>query len=164
MNDMQPLQTEEITQKRIDRFWSKITKTESCWIWNASKTRKGYGNVGFGTKVYRVHRIAYYLSKSVDPFPQEVLHTCDNPCCVNPEHLFLGNNLDNIRDKQAKGRQTWSVGSGTGSAILDEALVAQIKQYLVEGYRQSDIAKHFSVSRSTIHLIHKGSTWKHVII
>jgi len=99
--------------KNPDRFWSKVDKgkAKECWLWTASCSHKGYGKLWWGTKLEGAHRISYMLEHDVNELPKkidgsrvEVMHSCDNPSCVNPGHLILGTTLLNQRDKTAKGR------------------------------------------------------------
>lgn len=86
------------------RFWSKVRKTDTCWLWVGSNNDSGYGTMTIHSRSYRPSRISYAMHKA-DPIGLKVLHTCDNPKCVNPKHLFLGTDQDNSDDKVAKGRQ-----------------------------------------------------------
>lgn len=89
--------------------WSKVEKSDSasCWPWMASRHPKGYGHFGFRGKVTNAHRVSFFLAtgKFSD---MHILHKCDNPPCVNPDHLFEGSNYDNVRDKCRKGRAAGS--------------------------------------------------------
>jgi hypothetical protein len=88
-----------------ERFFSKVRKTDTCWIWTGRKSGKNdYGGFNSGNKHYRTHRYSYELYFGPIPVGLEVLHKCDTPLCVNPEHLFLGTQKDNINDAKKKGR------------------------------------------------------------
>lgn len=88
----------------MQRFWNKVEKTDGCWLWTASKNRQGYGYFRFDGKMMKAHRMAWLLVHGEIPEGMLVCHTCDNPSCVNPEHLWLGTNQDNQNDMNAKGR------------------------------------------------------------
>ena len=88
----------------LTRFWNKVDKSGACWEWTASKDKDGYGLFHFNRKQVRAHRFAFGLDNI--PKGMAVCHTCDNPGCVNPDHLFLGTNLDNTQDMISKGRNT----------------------------------------------------------
>ena len=89
-----------------DRFWSKVEKGPSCWEWKAGKIPQGYGEFWYRGKGWRAPRAAWMFTHGKEP-PREmhVCHTCDNPGCVRPDHLFLGTQKDNIQDCVSKGRQ-----------------------------------------------------------
>jgi hypothetical protein len=92
-----------------DRFWSKVEIGDDCWLWTAATTHDGYGLLGRpgGRGMVTVHRLAWVIAFGPIPTGMHVLHTCDTPPCVNPAHLWLGTNADNIADKVAKGRARW---------------------------------------------------------
>lgn len=91
----------------VSRFWAKVVKTNECWEWCAAFHGSGYGIFGIGgTKIQRAHRFSWELSYGKIPEGLFVLHKCDNRKCVRPEHLFLGTNLDNVRDMIAKRRNS----------------------------------------------------------
>lgn len=91
----------------VERFWKKVApgSVDVCWVWLGSRNRGGYGQIrGDNGDVERAHRVAWRLSSAVIPAGLHVLHRCDNPGCVNPNHLFLGTNDDNIADMVTKNR------------------------------------------------------------
>ena len=88
----------------MDRFWDKVDKSGDCWMWTAYKDQKGYGRFGIGSKLYSAHRLSYEWSYGDFDKKLCVCHTCDNPGCVNPEHLWLGTRRDNNIDRDNKGR------------------------------------------------------------
>lgn len=88
----------------MERFWSKVTKSDGCWEWTAHRDKKGYGSFGFSGKVQKAHRVAYILTFGELPDGAHILHSCDNPSCVNPGHLRTGTHTDNMQDKVMRGR------------------------------------------------------------
>ncbi len=90
----------------MNRFWSKVNKTDNCWNWLACKTKDGYGRIFIKDKVLLAHRVSWAIHDGQIPKGLQVLHRCDNPSCVNPAHLFLGTVSDNMRDSVAKGRNS----------------------------------------------------------
>ena len=103
----------ELVGEPRDRFFRSFHKTEGCWIWEANRTALGYGRFHLGRKTLGAHRVAWALYRGPIPEGLCVLHNCpdgDNPSCVNPAHLWLGTQLDNVRDRHAKGRDGRSGG------------------------------------------------------
>jgi len=139
-----------------DRFLSKThpIPLHSCWEWSGGIASHGYGVFNHTL----AHRYSY--SYYIDEIPEglHVLHICDNKSCVNPDHLFLGTNYDNIEDKIIKGRQArWE---NSGVAILTNSNVLEIKEKLKRGETQMSIAECFGVDQSTISNIKTGKTWR----
>jgi len=88
----------------MTRFWNKVEKSSQCWQWTGGKTWDGYGRIKLNGKTVMAHRVAYAMLKGEVPKHLILCHTCDNPSCVNPDHLFLGTHKDNALDREAKGR------------------------------------------------------------
>lgn len=148
------------TQKQENRFWAKVNKTGSCWLWTGALAGGGYGSFRCGGTQYRAHRVAYLLSKG-DPTGLFVCHSCDVRECVNPEHLFLGTPKDNMQDKVNKGRQ--AKGNTCGLSKLTEDQVREIRRLHAELPRsQTALAKRYGVSQVVIHFVLTRQTWKHI--
>lgn len=114
---------------RVQRFWEKVQKTDGCWLWLAYKQPRGYGQFKHQGRMRLAHRFSWELTNGLIPEGECVLHTCDNPACVNPEHLFLGTQLDNSLDMYEKGRQAPSpacAGETNGRAKLSATSVGLV--------------------------------------
>ena len=147
-----------------ERLWEKVVKgsREQCWEWTGNKLPRGYGIMSAGKRgsgnVY-VHRLSYELSYGEIPRGMLVCHRCDNPSCVNPNHLFVGTNADNAADKASKNRCNSPVGVKNGNAKLDDESVRFIRGS-TETY--AALAAKYGVSQQVIFCAKKGRTWKHV--
>ncbi len=141
------------------RFWGKVLKTSSCWVWQGSTNECGYGEFWLSPRVVRAHRFSWLLHHG-DPAGAHVLHTCDNPACVNPEHLFLGTHTDNMKDMTRKGRGKPMRGDAHTSAKLNRAKVADIRRRIAAGEVQRRLAEEYGVRNDIINRIHKGKIWK----
>ena len=149
-----------------DRFNAKVShKGENeCWEWQGAKTHYGYGKIRNNYKSIGAHRLSYILHKGEIPSGIDVLHKCDNRLCVNPNHLFLGTQSDNMKDMFAKGRNrtTPSKGSANGNSKLSERDIPIIKALRIEGKTYPAIAKEFRMSTYAIREICIGNSWRHV--
>jgi hypothetical protein len=142
-----------------DRFWQKVQKTASCWLWTASKFKgKGYGQFQVNGSPKRAHRVSWEFHRGPIPEGLQVLHECDNQSCVNPDHLFLGTQLANMQDKVAKNRQARGHQNGRAKMTWSEVRDARAAHLLGESY--SAIAKRLGVGKTTIALMLNGITWK----
>lgn len=162
MAEPQPLP--DFTASDIARFWAKvaISGPDDCWEWQGGK-QKGYGYFKVSGKQVKAHRVAYFLSTGKNPSTHLACHSCDNPPCCNPRHLFPGTHLDNQRDCASKGRKNSATGSNVGSALLTDGQVTEIRSLYETGlYKQSDLAVRFGCSRRTISAIVRGQNWKHL--
>lgn len=133
------------------RFFTKVTKTAGCWLWNASKDGKGYGVIGLSVPVRRhgkAHRVSWELHKGAIPAGMAVLHKCDTPACVNPEHLFLGTQADNMRDCSAKGRIRTVINADIAREIYRDSR------------NHSVLSRHFGVSRRLVRMIKTKQAWQ----
>jgi hypothetical protein len=121
--------------------------TSGCWLWTGKVVteRQPYGVAGGGTRRERAHRRAWRLYRGEIPEGIHVLHRCDNPACVNPAHLFLGTNADNVADKIAKGRG-WTPKEGRKPTIPD-ATVAMLRARVAAGERIAVVARELGIGR-----------------
>lgn len=147
-----------------ERFWRKVEKTtpDACWVWTANKLPSGYGVIGLGKLGRRqvlAHRVSYELHYGPIAPRMFVLHSCDNPSCVNPAHLRQGTPQDNMLDMIAKGRKVVPFGSDHFCARLDAEKVREIRTSTETNVA---LAERFGVNPSAISNVRNGVTWKHV--
>jgi len=142
-------------------FWPQVKKSDTCWNWLASPERT-YGAVFFNGRKQQAHRVSYQLFRGEIPDGLNVCHKCDNPKCVNPEHLFLGTQQDNIDDMMRKGRhRSFNIpfGSNSGRSKLTEEQALEI---IGSDLSMSELAKQYGMSRSGIRYIKARIGWKHL--
>jgi len=146
-----------------DRFWPKVDVRgpDECWEWQAHKDTDGYGRFSVDGRVQLAHRLAWELKHGEVPDRQCICHACDNPACVNPLHLFLGTQADNLHDMAEKGRST--KGTDNPQSKLSENDVREIRRlYATAKFLQKQLSKQFGVSRSAIGQIVRRVSWVHV--
>lgn len=131
------------------RFWAKVERTSTCWLWTGAKDR-GYGKMYRSSGTVRAHRFSYELHHGTPP-PAGLLHTCDNPSCVNPKHLVSGTQADNIADAKAKGR----IAKGTKHYNV-KLTEAQVKDIRMDTRLQREIAADYGISRQHVGAIKRG--------
>jgi hypothetical protein len=152
------------TRPLADRFWEKVIKTDSCWLWDGGKDAGGYGKFSYGASgTCRAHRFAWSLENGPIPDEMIVCHSCDTPACVRPDHLFLGTTLDNIADKIAKGRQARTPRTSEDCIFtkLTQHDVAQIRdRYKADGKTAKILATEFGVTPRTIYKVASRQTWR----
>ena len=102
----------------VESFWSKVDKGDGCWIWTGMVTASGYGRLYYQGRLYGAHRLAYQLSRGF-PASGLVCHTCDNPRCVRPDHLFDGSQMDNMGDAACKGRTRSKYGKDAALKVVE---------------------------------------------
>lgn len=151
------------------RFWKKVRKTPTCWMWTGCKDSGGYGMIRTGSvkdgtrTMTKATRMSWEIQYGPIPEGMHVLHRCDTPSCVHPDHLFLGTHTDNMRDRKAKGRGNHRRGSIHGRAKLTEADVLAIREkYASLDWTQMDLAAEYGVSQPMIGYIVRRTTWRHI--
>ncbi len=154
-----------------DKFWPKVDKRgpDDCWNWKASILKSGYGNMNLRMpdgkyRTHTSHRLSWELHNGQIPDGLWVLHKCDNRACVNPAHLFLGTQQDNIADCVAKRRHfvpKARTGENNERSLLDGDQVARILSAAGKvGHKE--LAAEFGVAKSTIAAVISRKTWKHI--
>ena len=152
------------------KFMANVNKTEDCWNWTGGTVQSNYYRYGrFKTagKSYRAHRYAYQEMVGAIPKDMLVCHHCDNPLCVNPDHLFLGTAQDNASDMVSKNRQ--AKGTDINNAVLTAAKVKRIRRMYAKRYKngkrkytQQQIAERVGCSRRNVSSVVNYKIWSHV--
>lgn len=168
--------TSDVDARQAERFWSKVDKAGpmvraelgNCWIWLASKDRKGYGVIGAGSKrdgtrrPHRAHRFGWWIQTGELPGSLCVCHRCDNPACVRIDHLFLGTVIDNNRDMFTKGRMVNTRGEQHGRTKLTESTVLDILGAAAAGEATRAIARRLGHPAPTVQNIVSRRTWAYL--
>lgn len=152
--------------ERMELYTNKSGGDDGCWPWVGTVRANGYGHIRVGHKMVPAHRVAYELAFGRIPYCEGhhgmcVCHRCDNPSCVNPRHLFLGDHKANMADKVAKSRQQRLGGSANGRAKIDWEDVASIRSmYAAGGMSYGKLSTRFGLSKSQIGEIVREESWK----
>ena len=148
-----------LKEKAVRRFWSFIDKKgeDECWTWKGAKLTNGYGAFSVGIKRISAHRFSWNLHFGEIPKGMVVCHKCDNPPCANPNHLFIGTDAENQRDKKEKGRA--ARGEANNKAKLTEDDVREIRLMINQGLSSRVIASKFNVRHAAILTIKNGKNW-----
>jgi hypothetical protein len=155
-----PLPDNEYLEKAKKRFWAKVFKRgeNDCWEWQSVLSHDGYGRIWFHGKFMGAHRFSWMIhNENTNPGDQQICHVCDNPICVNPNHLFLGTNKDNMQDRIAK------VGWRKTTAQLTPKQVSEIRtRYQSENIPSRQLGREYGVSKTQILRIINKKSWQHV--
>jgi hypothetical protein len=146
----------EALAKRFQR-----NSDNECWPWTAYENIYGYGQFYHGGSYHPAHRVVYEQETGPIPAGMSVLHRCDNPICVNPNHLFLGTQAENVQDCIKKGRN--NRGERNGMAKLNAELVSEIRKAYEEGIGgYMKLGKRFGLPSGTIRNVIKRKRWSHL--
>lgn len=153
--------------KVLERFWSKVDKSggpDACWPWTARRDPKGYGEFKVSThKKVRANRFCLEITEGPLAEGEQALHSCDNPPCCNPAHLFAGTNQDNVDDRVAKQRNAKMAGTLNPRARLTRDVVLTCRARYVPGSKvhgATALAKEFGVSQPAMSHALSGNTWR----
>lgn len=165
-----------IQQHSINLFWSKVIKQDGCWAFQSAKDRDGYGAFSYkredSNKYIKAgaHRFMMLIHGHTIPPGYVVCHKCDNPSCVNPDHLFIGTVADNNLDKKLKGRDRAPKGEKQPQASITDDIARKIKAEAVVGWRVgynngsniTEVAAKYGVKRELVRRIARGELYKHI--
>lgn len=149
------------------RFWVRVDRRapDECWPWTGSRTEGGYGRSMVGGGRWRAaHRVAWTLQRGPIPARMEVCHRCDNPPCVNVDHLFVGTRKENSDDMDRKGRRVVNntKGSKRWNSLLTEDIVRDARRRAALGESRMALAVEYGVSVLTLYSVIAGRSWRHV--
>jgi hypothetical protein len=151
----------EIDEQTREKFFKRVVKTDDCWLWGGDIDKDGYGRFRFHERRIPSHRISWLITGQVIPEDKPIVrHKCRSRSCVNPDHLEVGTQIENMADKIRDG--THICGERCPSAKLTNEEVLEIRRRSAKGEKDSNLAEAFEVSRRTISFIIKGLSWKHL--
>lgn len=145
---------------RIHRFWNKVEKTPTCWLWTGYRQRDGYGKLTVAGRSVRAPRYSWEITNGPIPDGMQVCHHCDNPPCVRPDHLFLGTGRANAADRNSKNRQ--ALGERNRNARLTEPLVLELRELHRVGHGSAELARRFGLGEDAVRFAVTGRTWRHI--
>lgn len=152
--------TEPLTVRLLR--YVKTSGESECWEWTGSKNEQGYGLIRWNRKSGYAHRMAYEAYNGPIKRGMVIMHSCDNPSCVNPQHLSQGTATENMRDMVRKGRNKTKRGEDNANARLSNEQVIQIRELLSQGKSLNETSILFGVSKKTVLDIKQNKIWKHV--
>lgn len=146
-----------------DRVYSQARREGACLVFHGTRNQDGYGRIAKNGKLVFLHRQLWSEQNGPIPAGHVVMHTCDNPPCIEMSHLKLGTQQENIRDMDRKGRRVNVCGESSNRAELCRHDIPIIRHWLSEGYSMTLIAKRFGVTDGAISAIKHHRSWKHIL-
>lgn len=142
------------TKTLAETFWAKVKKTDTCWNWTGSLNAGGYGSFRFLAKVWHAHRFSWFIHHGEIPAGADVLHSCDNPACVNPGHLHLGTQRDNVREAAARKRMRYTAPK------ISKPIAEEIRKLNKEGRSYRELKSLYGLSIAHLSGIINRLYWK----
>lgn len=136
-----------------ERFWKYVEPTEGCWEWSASRDHHGYGRLQRGRQgegIIKAHRASFEIHYGPIPEGLSICHMCDNPPCVNPEHLFAGTHRTNLRDASLKGLLPKACGDASSVTYVPDSVVREIRERVARGERQRAVADDYGLTHNIV--------------
>jgi hypothetical protein len=154
------------------RFWARVDKSGECWLWTGPRDKDGYGKANVRRRALRAHRVSWTMANGAIPEGLIVCHRCDTPACVRPDHLWLGTQLDNVRDMTAKGRRASGPrpahrkgglpGERNPRATFTAEEVLDIRKRADGGETLASIRRAYGVSKNAVYSVARRITWRHL--
>ena len=164
-----PITREMLTKEVMGRFFKKVIKSEGCWLWTGSRDNHGYGRFllhGKNSSPVKASRISWVFRHGEIKRGNEMCHRCDNPPCINPDHMFSGTHFENMTDAKMKGRMKCpskgKIGELNNSAKLTAEKVLKIRKLWACGHSMTKLGKKFKVTRHCISFVCRRIKWKHI--
>ncbi|EIB9142686.1 HNH endonuclease [Salmonella enterica] len=158
-NYLHELKNRFLAKVDINSVYVPENMETECHIWMAGKSCRGYGRISVNGKVVKAHRLSYEFRKGIIPEGKVVIHLCDNPSCVNPDHLAVGTVSDNNADMRHKGRAKYQTGEQNGNSKLTNDKIFDIRRDIRSN---RIIAKEYNISHTHVGLIKNKKIWKHL--
>lgn len=148
-------------KNKLSDVWNHVERgdNDECWMWISRKHKDGYGFLKIQGKYWLAHRAVYAYCNGPIPTGKVIRHSCDTPACCNPNHLLIGTQIDNIQDRQDRGRHVACHGTKSGMSKLSESQVLAIRK---DDRFQKVIADDYGIGQSTVSSIKTRQTWKHI--
>lgn len=157
-----PIRASLEEKKKILMMKISSNEQNNCWEWQGQITKIGYGSLRWEGKMQLAHRVFYKVYVGAIIEKKQINHSCHNRKCVNPDHLYLGDQFDNMKDMKKAGRDNYPKGSKHFKAKLTEEQVLLIRKRIDQGETAASVSKNLKIARSTIYNIKAKNTWRHV--